>query len=125
MKNLKIAVSALMVLGSLTRTTFAQNAPASDPRAAQLALEARTPKLAVEEEILPLRIPGHTLVETEGVARNKAGHLFVYTRTGWAGSSRGGTGAKLFEFDQNLKYVQEWLPDSYGASFAPAFYFPA
>jgi hypothetical protein len=89
-------------------------------RAAQLAIEAGSPGLAVTEEILPLRIPGHTLGETEGVTRNKAGHLFVYSRTGWGGSSRGGTAARLFEFDQNNKYVKEWLPDSYGASFAHA-----
>ena len=97
----------------------AQQAAAAG-RAAQLAIEAASPKLAVTEEILPLRIPGHTLGETEGVSKNKAGHLFVYSRTGWGGSSRGGTAARLFEFDQNLKYVKEWLPDSYGASFAHA-----
>jgi len=89
-------------------------------RAAQLEIESHTPKLAVTEEILPLRIPGHTLGETEGVSKNKAGHLFVYSRTGFGGSSRGGGAAKLFEFDQNLKFVKEWLPDSYGASFAHA-----
>src|SRR3954465_10363867 len=89
-------------------------------RAAQLELESHTPKLAVTEEVLPLRIPGHTIGETEGVSKNKAGHLFVYSRTGWGGSSRGGTAARLFEFDQTLKYVKEWLPDSYGASFAHA-----
>jgi hypothetical protein len=74
-------------------------------RAAQLEVEARTPKLAVTEEILPLRIPGHTLGETEGVAKNKAGHLFVYSRTGWSGSSRGGNAARLFEFGPDLKYI--------------------
>lgn len=80
-------------------------------RDAQLAIEAHTPQLAVTEEILPLRIPGHTIGETEGVAKNKAGHLFVYSRTGFGGSSRGGGAARLFEFDQKLKYVKEWLPD--------------
>ena len=68
-------------------------------RAAQLEIESHTPKLAVTEEILPLRIPGHTLGETEGVSKNKAGHLFVYSRTGFGGSSRGGGAAKLFEWD--------------------------
>ncbi|MBW8708653.1 MAG: hypothetical protein JF627_05215 [Alphaproteobacteria bacterium] len=117
-------VAALLAGGSIT--VLAQGSQAEAQRAAQaareaqLAIEARSPKLNVSEEILPLRIPGHTLGETEGVSRNKAGHLFVYSRTGWGGSSRGGTAAKLFEFDQNLKYVKEWLPDSYGASFAHA-----
>src|SRR4051812_25357472 len=84
----------------------AQRAAAAS-RDAQLAIEAKAPKLSVSEEILPLRIPGHTLGETEGVSRNKAGHLFVYSRTGWGGSSRGGNAARLFEFDQNNKYVKE------------------
>ncbi|HSS14266.1 MAG TPA: hypothetical protein VLL04_10250, partial [Rhizomicrobium sp.] len=75
----------------------AQRAAAAG-REAQLAIEAHTPQLAVTEEILPLRIPGHTIGETEGVAKNKAGHLFVYSRTGFGGSSRGGGAARLFEF---------------------------
>lgn len=86
----------------------------------QLDLEAETPKLQIIEERLPLSIPGHTLGETEGVAKNSKGHLFVYSRTGAAGSSRGGTAAELFEFDQNLKFVKMWGPDNYAASFAHA-----
>src|SRR5258708_39799163 len=77
----------------------AQRAAAAS-REAQAAIEAKTPKLSVGEEILPLRIPSHTIGETEGVSKNKAGHLFVYSRTGWAGSSRGGNAARLVEFDQ-------------------------
>ena len=99
--------------------TDAQRAAAA-ARQAQLAIEAKAPKLSITEEILPLRMANHTLGETEGVSRNKAGHLFVYSRTGWSGSSRGGNAAKLFEFDQNNQFVKEWLPDSYGASFAHA-----
>ncbi len=49
---------------------------------------------------------------------NSKGHLFVYSRTGKGGSSRGGTAAELFEFDQNLKFVKLWGPDNYAASFA-------
>ena len=119
-----LCVFGLLLLASASMPVLAQrgggNAEAQAARAAQAELEARTPKLTVTEEVLPLRIPGHTLGETEGVSRNKAGHLFVYSRTGWGGSSRGGTAARLFEFDQNNKYVKEWLPDSYGASFAHA-----
>ena len=58
----------------------------------QLDLEAATPKLQVTEEVLPLVIPGHTIGETEGVSKNSKGHLFVYSRTGTGGSSRGGVG---------------------------------
>ena len=104
----------LMASGPAQLLAQGQNAAAQ----AQLAVEARTPQLNVQEEILPLRIPGHTLGETEGVSHNAAGHLFVYSRTGWSGSSRGGNAAKLFEFDQNFNYVKEWIPDSYGESFA-------
>ena len=89
-----LCVFGLLLLASASMPVLAQrgggNAEAQAARAAQAELEARTPKLTVTEEVLPLRIPGHTLGETEGVSRNKAGHLFVYSRTGWGGSSRGG-----------------------------------
>ena len=55
-------------------------------------------------------IPGHTIGETEGVSKNSKGHLFVYSRTGYGGISRGGTAAELFEFDQNLKFVKHVGP---------------
>ncbi len=86
----------------------------------QLELEAATPKLQITEEVLPLTVPGHTIGETEGVSRNSKGHLFVYSRTGTSGSSRGGTAAELFEFDENLKFVKLWGPGNYAASFAHA-----
>src|ERR1700736_5480172 len=87
-------------------------------KAKQLALEEITPKLQVTEEVLPLIVPGHTIGETEGVSKNSKGHLFIYSRTGTGGSSRGGTAAELFEFDENLKFVKMWGPDNYAASFA-------
>src|SRR6058998_3858406 len=84
----------------------------------QLELEEATPKLQITEEVLPLVTPGHTIGETEGVSKNSKGHLFVYSRTGNGGSARGGTAAQLFEFDENLKFVKQWGPDNYAASFA-------
>jgi hypothetical protein len=93
-------------------------AAAAAAAAKQKALEDSAPKLNITEEVLPLSIPGHTIGETEGVSKNSKGHLFVYSRTGQAGSSRGGTAAELFEFDQNLKFVKMWGPDNYAASFA-------
>lgn len=101
----------------------AQVVPAPDPQTRQqqqLALEAATPKLEVTEEVLPLSVPGHTIGETEGVSLNSKGHLFVYSRTGTSGSSRGGTAAELFEFDEKLKFVKLWGPGNYAASFAHA-----
>ena len=93
-------------------------AAAQEARAKQLELEKATPQLQFSEDVLPLTIPGHTIGETEGVSMNSKGHLFVYSRTGKGGSARGGTAAELFEFDQNYKFVKEWAPDNYAASFA-------
>jgi len=121
-----LVLSCLFVLGigigAAAPRVQAQFGPPSPERQAaiakQLALEAATPKLEIKEEILPLTIPDHTIGETEGVSMNSKGHLFVYSRTGKGGSSRGGTAAELFEFDQNLKFVKLWGPDNYAASFA-------
>ena len=121
-----LIVFSLFVFGALIaagRTlVHAQFGPPSPERQAamakQLELEAATPKLQITEEVLPLVIPDHTMGETEGVSMNSKGHLFVYSRTGKGGSSRGGTAAELFEFDQNMKFVKMWGPDNYAASFA-------
>src|SRR5437588_3314119 len=99
---------------------FGNSPEAVAAREKQLALEKATPQLNITEEHLTLVVPGHTLGETEGVAKNSKGHLFVYSRTGTGGSARGGTAAELFEFDQNLKFVKLWGPDNYAASFAHA-----
>ena len=121
-------VFSLLVLGATmasgTRAIQGQGG-ANNPEAQarqkqQLALEAETPKLQIKEDVLPLTTPGHTIGETEGVSKNSKGHLFVYSRTGTSGSSRGGTAAELFEFDENLKFVKLWGPDNYAASFAHA-----
>src|ERR1700692_48246 len=110
------------VMSASILKVHAQFGPPSPERQAaiakQLALEADTPKLQITEEVLPLTIPDHTIGETEGVSMNSKGHLFVYSRAGKGGSSRGGTAAELFEFDQNLKFVKLWGPDNYAASFA-------
>ena len=94
------------------------NPEAAAARERQLSLEKETPQLQVTEEVLPLSIPGHTMGETEGVSKNSKGHLFVYSRTGTAGVARGGTAAELFEFDERLRFVKQWGPDNYAASFA-------
>ena len=58
--------------------------------------------------------------ETMGVATNSKGHLFVYSRTNPQGIARGGAAAMLWEFDRNGKFVKEWGPHNYAASFAHA-----
>jgi NHL repeat len=86
--------------------------------AEQAELDKAVPKLQITDEFLQLSIPGETMGETVGVSRNSKGHLFVYSRTNPQGISRGGTAAMLFEFDQNLKFVKQWGPHNYAASFA-------
>jgi hypothetical protein len=124
MKRSSVVFSLLVLCGGLVAGVLRiQGQGGGNPEAQarqkqQLELEAATPKLQIKEEVLPLTIPNHTIGETEGVSKNSKGHLFVYSRTGMSGSSRGGTAAELFEFDENLKFVKLWGPDNYAASFA-------
>lgn len=89
-------------------------------QAQQVALEQNYPKLNVADEYMHLSIPGYTMGETMGVSTNSKGHLFVYSRTNPQGIARGGRAAMLWEFDQNGKFVKEWAPNNYAASFAHA-----
>jgi 6-bladed beta-propeller len=115
-----VAVSAALAGFGQAAVADAQQAP--DLQAsmrAQAEIESRTPQLRIREEILRLDVPGQTIGETEGVAKNSQGHLFVFTRTGSAnGPARGASAARLFEFDQNYRFVKEWGPNNYALSFA-------
>jgi DNA-binding beta-propeller fold protein YncE len=86
--------------------------------AKQDALEKATPQLQVTEDVLRLVVPGHTIGEAVGVAKDSKGHLYVFTRSGNAGPARGATASQLFEFDQTLKFVKQWGQDNYAASYA-------
>src|SRR5262245_32443790 len=101
----------LMAVG-LGATTFAQRGgPSPELQAAlgkQQALEASTARLQVSEEVLPLSVPGHTIGEAVGVAKDSKGRLFVFTRSGNAGPAKGATASQLFEFDPALKFVKQW-----------------
>ena len=90
----------------------------AEQQAKQAELEKNTPQLKITEEVLRLNVPGQTIGETVGVAKNKAGHLFVYSRTGKTATVKGSAASMLFEFDQNLKFVKEWGPNSYASGFA-------
>ena len=90
----------------------------AEQQAKQAELEKATPKLTVTEEVLPLTIPGQTIGEAVGVARNAAGHLFVFSRTGKTAQVKGSAASMLFEFDPNLRFVKEWGPNNYAAGFA-------
>lgn len=91
-----------------------------DQQAAQAAAEANYPKLQITDQYLHLSIPGQTMGQTVGVATNSKGHLFVYSRSQNQGIARGGKAAMLWEFDENYKFVKEWGPNNYAASFAHA-----
>jgi NHL repeat len=113
----------LFVLPFLCAGVVVLAQPAANPQmqaaiAKQLELEKQTPRLQVAEEVLPLVIPGHTIGEAVGVAKNSKGHLFVFTRSGATGPAKGATASQLFEFDPALKFVKQWGPDNYAASFA-------
>ncbi len=118
--------SSFLVLGvmivaatlSIQRAQAQGLAGSPEQKAKQLAIEKAVPELQIVEDVLHLSIPGQTMGQTEGVSRNSKGHLFVYSRTGPSGISRGGTAAMLFEFDENNKYVKTWGPNNYAASFA-------
>jgi hypothetical protein len=85
MKKLTVTLG-LLVFAIGSPTVLAQGGGGAAPPADR--------KVQVTEKILPLRIPGETIGETEGVSLNSAGHLFVFSRTGWSGSSRGGNAAR-------------------------------
>jgi DNA-binding beta-propeller fold protein YncE len=116
----KIAVVLTVLL--LGAVVFAQRgAPSPEQQAAlakQEALDKATPRLQITEDVLSLSVPGHTIGEAVGVAKDSKNHLYVFTRSGNVGPARGSTASQLFEFDQNLKFVKQWGPDNYAASFA-------
>jgi hypothetical protein len=109
-------LGALLVAGSLG-TAHAQIST-REQQAEQDAIDAKTPKLNVKEEVLQLLVPGETMGQPVGVDINTQGHVFVYSRTHPQGIARGGTAAMLWEFDQNGTFVKEWGPHNYAASFA-------
>ena len=78
-----------------------------EQQAKQAELEKNTPKLKVTEEVLRLSVPGETIGEAVGVAKNSQGHLFVFSRTGHTATVKGSAASMLFEFDQNLKFVKQ------------------
>ena len=72
-----------------------------------------------------LTLPAGTyLGEVAGVATNSRGHVFVYTRTGHAVATLGDErtfyhgGSRLFQFDQNGKFVKEIGQGVYGINYA-------
>ena len=129
MKRIALVVVPLIVATAI----YAQQAPpapqaqtpqqqaAAAAAAKQAAVEKATPKLQFKEEVLPLVVPGHTIGETVGVAKDSKGHLYVLSRSGGVGGpARGAAASELFEFDANLKFVKRWGSDNYACGFAHA-----
>jgi len=111
-----VLLGALLVAGTVS-TADAQIST-REQQAEQDALDGRTPKLNYKEEVLQLLVPGFTMGQTVGVDVNSQNHIFVYSRTNPQGIARGGIAAMLWEFDAAGKFVKEWGPHNYAASFA-------
>ena len=115
-KNFPLFIGLLMAAAGLTTAHAQISTP--QQQAEQDALDAKTPKLNYTEEVLQLLIPGYTMGQTVGVDVNSANHIFVYSRTNPQGIARGGAAAMLWEFEPGGKFVKEWGPHNYAASFA-------
>ena len=110
MKRSMVVVIVLLLSVVITAQRGGPSPEQQAAMAKQEALEKATPQLQVTEEVLRSSIPGHTIGEAVGVAKNSKGHLFVFTRSGNAGPAKGATASQLFEFDPNLKFVKQWGP---------------
>jgi hypothetical protein len=85
------------------------------------SLFAQAPEIAFDSAPNLLKMPDRMYMgEAAGVATNSKGHIYVYTRTGDAYATTGTSrtfshgGSRLFEFDQNGKYIGEIGQNSYG-----------
>ena len=93
-----LVVPVLLLFGS---PVFAQ---------ATKAKAQNVPEIPYESVPNFLKFPaGLYLGEAMGVATNSKGHIFVFTRS---------ANTRLFEFDQNGKYVRELGEGNYGFEFA-------
>src|SRR5437773_9586120 len=94
--TVRLAVLALLSAGAVLAQTKAK--------------AQNVPEIPYESAPNFLKLPaGLYLGEAMGVATNSKGHIFVYTRS---------ANTRLFEFDQNGKYVRELGEGSYGFEFA-------
>jgi hypothetical protein len=82
-------------------------------------------EIAFDANAEALTLPANThLGEVAGVATNSRGHVFVYTRTGHAVATLGDertfyhNGSRLFQFDQNGRFVKEIGQGVYAVNFA-------
>ena len=107
-----------MLLGASALTGAQAQISTKEQQAATDAIDAKTPKLKYKEEVLQLHSPRLHDGPDRHADVNPKNHIFVYSRTNPQGIARGGTAAMLWEFDQNGKFVKQWGPHNYAASFA-------
>ena len=118
MKRSTLFTLAGVLLAASALTGAQAQISTKQQQAEQDAIDAKTPKLKYKEEVLQLLVPDYTMGETVGVDVNSKNHIFVYSRTNPQGIARGGTAAMLWEFDPNGKFIKQWAPHNYAASFA-------
>jgi DNA-binding beta-propeller fold protein YncE len=89
--------------------------------AAVIAAQNAVPEIAFDTNADLLRTPNDIYVgEVGGVGTNSRGQIYVYTRTGHPFATLGDNrtflrgGSRLFQFDQNGKFVRELGQDVYG-----------
>src|SRR3954468_20595872 len=77
------------------------------------------PTIAFDSVPYLLKLPKDMhLGEMAGVAVNKQGHIFAYSRGNVTGPAFGATAAQLLEFDANGKYLREIGKNNYAAAYA-------
>jgi hypothetical protein len=110
-----------MTLATFTRSVVAVAAAAIG---ASLYAQSVT-EIAYDANADFLQLPAGTyLGEVAGAATNTRGHVFVYTRTGHGVATLGDErtfyhgGSRLFQFDQNGKFVKEIGQGVYAVNFA-------
>ena len=95
----KCSVLVAALLAASTQASVHAQISTKEQQAEQDTIDAKTPKLKYNEEVLQLLVPGYTMGETVGVDVNAENHIFVYSRTNPQGIARGGTAAMLWEFN--------------------------
>src|SRR5690349_24518418 len=86
-----------------------------------VSAQSTVPEIAFESTADFLKTPDNVFVgEVGGVGQNSKGQIFGYTRTGHPYATLGDNrtfyrnGSRLYQFDQNGKFVRELGQDVYG-----------
>src|SRR5438552_13387120 len=77
----KCSVLVAALLAASTQASVHAQISTKEQQAEQDTIDAKTPKLKYNEEVLQLLVPGYTMGETVGVDVNAENHIFVYSRS--------------------------------------------